>query len=538
MFSISDLSFFLYFLPHGDSLADARYYWFTVENPEYIAQLLYSTFLFSRIESLPIELIERVIQSAIFSEPLGSHSGLHIIREMSQEDRYPKLKTAIGNVLGAKFTRELIHQNWGVHSDFTHAMECKHHLEEPSYMELDLPSGVIGRCHRCFQLLLASGAILASSFNSHQDSLLFCAYLTNDIEAGTAIISLMSYEELFYPVSRTGRWKRITALQLSMRVLEWFRVSWPRIKSDSRVGLSYFGEYEVMHICFLGDVDIAEHLLQCGLDLGASFGERESPAWVAVLTAHNLSGHETTKFWDWLAKRHQPPHRLLEYAVTETNIHAVRWLMNRAEARQDWQAAARGAAEQMKLGDAEVLGAIIRHSSVIEAINASFLNDLLEIILQEVRETSAQWADHLSNPNNLAFDRILARILAVEAIAVRKINTIRSFNIPLDLVGLKVQSKEAGLQKIAEALENGWQSDSLSCRSTNDLLVLIRTQFWPSSGWWLGGGLVLVAFAATAHMHVCDGRSQGFEFVLELLLLLNEDMISCGFQGLISAGWR
>ncbi|KAJ5715196.1 uncharacterized protein N7483_012377 [Penicillium malachiteum] len=501
MFAISALSFFLYFLRPGDSLAGASHCEFTVKNPEYIAELRCSTFLFSRIESLPIELIQIIIRSAIFSEPLGSHSGLHTIREMSQEDRYPKLKKTIGTVLGAKFTQELIHQNWGVHSDFTHAIACKHHPEQPSHgIDQYLPSRVMRHCHPCFQFLLTSGAILASSFNSQQDSLLFRALQMHNFEAGTTIISLMSYEELFHPVSGIGKWKEITVLQESTGVLEWFKVCWPRVKLDSRISLSYFGRDGVRRICSLGDVDIAEDLLQCGLDLGASFGERESPAWGTVLVADNLSGHEKVKFWDWLAKRHQPPAWLLEGAVQETNIHAVRWLMNRAEARQAWQAAARSAAERMKQGDAEVFEAIIRHSSVIEAINAAFLSNLLEIIVQEVRETSAQWDARLSNQTTPAIQRILIsqRMLTLEPIAVRKINTIRSFNVLLDFSGLQVQTKEAGLYKITEALENGWQCNLLSRGSINDLLVRIRTQSWSLSGWWVSRGFMLVAFATTA----------------------------------------
>ncbi|KAJ5291483.1 hypothetical protein N7478_000734 [Penicillium angulare] len=153
--------------------------------------------------------------------------------------------------------------------------------------------------------------------------------------------------------------------------------------------------------------------------------------------------------WEWFAKRHQPPEGYIISAVMDGNVAAVNWLLSHVKAPEVWHDALKAAADVITMDHAELLEIILEFPPLRRAINETDLENTLIDIVQNTCQKSTMWIGTISEQTFLSIPR---NDSVLEDIAVRKIQAIGRCGAALDVLGLAVQSEEAGLHRLTEAL--------------------------------------------------------------------------------------
>ncbi|KAJ5291482.1 hypothetical protein N7478_000733 [Penicillium angulare] len=146
---------------------------------------------------LPTELIRLIIFIL-----LDSHDGLHTIQALFNEGRHLKLVENIDIVLSSKSTHKFVHDHWKLHassSDLISCISCKDNHAKKEQPE-DLVSWTVKNCIPCLNILIKK-IIRPLTFNARGYGLLWVAFEADNEEAGAFIVSSMSFNELFQPIT-------------------------------------------------------------------------------------------------------------------------------------------------------------------------------------------------------------------------------------------------------------------------------------------------------------------------------------------------
>ncbi|KAJ5288056.1 hypothetical protein N7478_003742 [Penicillium angulare] len=290
----------------GSNTVGARIFEASLNITKYRGELHQMAILMDRIERLPAELINLIIQIGLFSDPLGSHDHLHTFRALSQGNQHPQFQTSIAAVLAMSSTRENIYQYWKVYYDFDHVSE-RASLENQA--DFDLPTWLAQDCKACLEFLLSSQVLPVSSYNSKENNLLWHCWRTKNIKAGALIISSMSSKELFNLVRIWGDpFEPKTIIMICTWHLDWFKTCLGVIKSDQDVSLSSLGSEGIYNICKFADIHMANELMcSRGLDLGNPLEGHELPGWASLVSNSNA-----VEMGNWFISRgHRAPANLV-----------------------------------------------------------------------------------------------------------------------------------------------------------------------------------------------------------------------------------
>ena len=408
--------------------------------------------LVRRIERLPTEIIDLIIETSVFSESRGSHCGLHTIRAFIQDDQHPAFSRTACEVIKSMSTRRRVHDDWRIHNNLTHLKKCaenKHRVGED--VTLDIPSWTVGHCFPCFKFLVASNVVHASSFNSQGSSLLLQAHERERVETGAYIIASMDSEQLSAPISSDPFFENITVIVTSTWRPEWFRACWDRIKKTPELTQT-FGYGGIQNICQFVDIDLAEELLQHGIDLGEPIEDHDPPSWY-------LWGREDAReIWDWLIMHgHGPPANFLTLVTVSGRIEHLSWALQHTDDYHSWRSAADFAAHQTDMHSAKQFEIILHHSHPNTATDPTVFEDLITTVVQTTCNCRDRWAGIYAGqpfvPWNEDPDGCQFTYSALEETAVRKIKAMRAMGRTVEVLGLKIISSEAGLHRITESLE-------------------------------------------------------------------------------------
>ncbi|KAJ5292176.1 hypothetical protein N7478_001427 [Penicillium angulare] len=396
---------------------------------------------------LPTELIRLIILIL-----LDSHDGLHTIQELFNEGRHLKFVENIDIVLSSRSTHNFVHDHWKLHtscSDLINCISCKESCTREEQPE-DLVSWTVKNCIPCLNILIKK-AIRPLTFNARGYGLLWVAFSAGNEEAGAFILSSMRLDEFFQPINiGDGQEKGVTVIQASTWRRRWFELAWDRIQEEPGLDWACFGPEAIQNVAWLADIGLASSLFCRGLDLGAPDEEDQSPGWYAVLRKDNTGNTDNTiVMWEWFAKRHQPPQDLIVCAVMDGKIAAVKWLLSYVKAPEVWHRVLMAAADVMTINHAELLEILLEFQPLRRAINKTDLENTLIDIVRNTCQKSTMWIGTISEQSFLSIPR---KDSVLEDIAVRKIQAIGRCGAALDVLGLAVQSEEAGLHRITEAL--------------------------------------------------------------------------------------
>lgn len=396
----------------------------------------------NKIERLPTELIDLIIEAALFSESLGSHDALHTFQVFCQEEEDSIFKRRIHAVLGSNLIRKRIETSWSLCPTYDHTKTCLHTIDKDA--PHDLASKSIVNCTPCFLFLLDHKTIRASSFCQDGQSFYLIAEISRNLIVTERILSLIDFEDLFKPagVNRGNRGCK-SILQLTTSNAQLFRSSWERLRFLPTI--TTLAPIEIRNICQFADVDLANDLLHRGVDL-AMPDRDEYTNWHALLNQQNPK-----QMLNWFQSRgSEPPENLLTYAATYNFVDASRWIL-RHSISYDWHGAAFVAARTQKPEGAEIFQIIIQHAPAEHRADHMLLQDLLITIVDTACSCSC-FLD-LSLADKLRLQR--ARD-CLEKVAVRKIQAVQGLKdspIVAEVIGIKVKAREAGLDLIIEALE-------------------------------------------------------------------------------------
>jgi hypothetical protein len=339
--------------------------------------------------------------------------------------------------------------NWKMFPDFSRGENNR--LMVDKHATYDLASWSIRNCPDCFRFLLDQDTIRASYFCHTGESFYWIACKDNLVEQGARITSLMSYENLLQPflIDRSGYHSK-SIFQSSTWSEPWFRVCWERVKSQPQRALFSLGPMQMGQICRFADPGLAQELLNLGLKIGEAHDGYLSP-W-----KHVLAQKSPEPMFEWLWKiGYRLPDDILEHATKYYCAKAAGWIIRRTN-HQDWRQAVLFAAGSMDQKSAGLFELLIQQAQFPLEKNKSFTGDVLIAVVDEVCAHSTDlhhlhhapifqyWKDDPSTFYN--------RISDMQKVAVRKIQALGQLAVAG--VGMKVQTEDAGLREVTEALES------------------------------------------------------------------------------------
>jgi hypothetical protein len=174
--------------------------------------------ILGKIEKLPTELIDSIIEAGVFSEPLGSHDALHTLQAFCQEEKDSIFKTRIHTVLKSLSLRKRIETSWELCPNFDHTKTCRHTFDKTAPQ--DLASTAIIDCPQCFTILLNHKAIRPSSFYRDGQTHYLIAAKSKNLNLIKRIAAAIEPQDLFKPISVH---ERKTILQFSTRDAQLFQ---------------------------------------------------------------------------------------------------------------------------------------------------------------------------------------------------------------------------------------------------------------------------------------------------------------------------
>ena len=404
---------------------------------------LQSPSLFARIEGLPPGLIQSAIESDILSKPLGSHEALHFFfEELRKESPHPLIERAIKTVLESPSLRQKIEVQWNLCHDYNHAKSRQHLMKEGA--PYDLASWSIENCHPCFKLLLDHQTVQPSSFCQAGYSFFWLAVRSDQLDLLQHLVSFMEPKDLLSPVQTwDADGDRFTIFQASTWNRNWFRACWTRLKPLPNNGLTSLGPDEIGNIWRFANVELANELLDSGLDLGKPHPENASPGWLEI-----VDQIDPQPMFDWLLSRgHRPPRKLLTYAAKYNGILGASWIMRYTESHREWSEAALVAAENTQNRSAEILEMILQTPTAKWKDNRTLSENIVIKIVNGVCQERKEWGAMISHDS---FQETLAEM---EDTAVRKIQALGEVVGNVQVLGMKITAEDAGLHHLATALE-------------------------------------------------------------------------------------
>lgn len=414
--------------------------------------ILEQSVLLERIEMLPTELIDRVIEAGIFSEPLGSHDALHSFQALCQEENNSILIRRIHTVFESHSFQKRVETTWNLCLNFDHTKTCRHNFQETA--SNDLATETIVNCFKCFEFFLDHGTVRPSSFCQTGQSFYLVATKSKKSDVISRLMSLLEPEDLFKPasVSETSS-EHKSILQLSTQNAWWFGDCWKRLRSLPESSLSSLEPNEITNLCRFAHVNLANKLLHRGIDLGAPNPDNSLPNWYALLSQPNP---EPMLWWFW-NRSLVPPEDLLTHAATRNCINAVRWILHHAQNYEDWRRAALVAAQNLGIESGAMFEMIVQHPPREYRNDCTFAQDLLIKIVEKACDESRLYDSYLSGTRFTAciidIHGLSREKASLENISGRKIKAVRELHSHTGVIGLKVQARLAGLEIIRDALE-------------------------------------------------------------------------------------
>lgn len=372
--------------------------------------------ILKRIEDLPPELIDLIIEFSIFSEPKGSHQALHTIMKLHQVELGTIFNSRVENVFKSHSFQKQIIANWRMFPDFARGKASQHTVDKNA--EYDLASRSLNDCSQCFQFLLQRHAITASCFCQTGESLYWIAWKNQNLKQGACLLASLSYEHLLQPflIDRLGAHGK-TIFQSSTWSEPWFKICWDLVKSQPHGALSSLGPHEIGQICRFADPRLSQELLGQGLELGRVHTGFSSP-WMQVLAQKKP---ESMFVWLW-ENGYRPLEGFLEDAARYFCTEAAGWIMCHTN-YQDWCRALLIAAGSTEARSGEFFEVLVKQEIFTFQRGENFACDILIRVVDEVCMTSDQyhrlnhegrhphWKDHPSD-----FDQTISNL---QKIAVR-----------------------------------------------------------------------------------------------------------------------
>ncbi|CAG8904355.1 unnamed protein product [Penicillium egyptiacum] len=403
-----------------------------------------------RIEKLPTELIDHIVEASLFSEPLGSHDALHTLQAFCQEEKDSIFKSRIHAVLKSHSIRKRIETSWKLCPNFNHTKTCRHTFDKTA--PHDLASKTIVNCAQCFLFLLDHQTIRASSFCQDGQSFYLIAAKSEDLGVIRRILSSIKIQELFKPASvNRGNSECKSILQLTTSNAQSFQCCWERLRLRPEISLSSLRPSEIRELCRFADIDLASNLLDRGVDLGMPDANNGFTSWHALLHQQNPE-----PMLDWFKGRGlEPPEDLLTYATTDNHVDAARWILHHSVSYEDWRRATFVAAGDLEPKSGEILEVIIQHPPPEYRTDRTLSQDLLIRIVDNARDQSRWYDSYLPGKyfHEWEIDRLQSARACLEEVAVRKIKSVRGLSDGAGVAGIKVEARQAGLHMITEALE-------------------------------------------------------------------------------------
>ncbi|KAJ6020257.1 hypothetical protein N7499_003548 [Penicillium canescens] len=404
----------------------------------------------NRQRELPSDFKESIVEASLFQKPLGSHDALHTFQDMCKDNLHSLVAEAIDGAFRDPALRKSIETNWGLSYDFDHAKSQQDIIDKSA--PYDLASWSIINCPtECFPYLLSRGAISPSAYSRTGESF-FCLAVKSDheLESIDLLLSAMGNEHIFQPYMLSEpEDDRKTILQASIYNEPLFRACWKRVKSQPHPPQYSLGPQELGHICRFVDVELAEDLLQCEVDIAKPHQENPSPGWLELLCQSDAS-----QMFDWfLGRGSAPPKWYLTYAAEHDCVHAVQWILGHTDDYDDWLRSSLVAAKRKEEKSADMLATILRSPLSKWKPNDRLRQDIAITIVDSMCDESEALYITLEDiyPENTspASCEMIARR---EDIAIRKLHTLRDVGGGVSIVGLKVKSTAAGLYGLTEAL--------------------------------------------------------------------------------------
>ena len=412
------------------------------------------------VEKLPPELMDRIIMTALFSEPLGSHAALHTLESLSREALHPTFQDRITIVFKSKSLREQIKSRWQLSPEFDHVEDYQENLRYYQYYQeaktYDLASWTVAHCyHRCFSFLLGHGSVQAYSFCKTGESFFCLAMGGGKTKSIEHLVSLMDPKQLLQPcsINRLNGGK-VTILQASTQKKAWFEACWKRATLLSDINPCFFGPVEVSNISQFATVELAEDLLNRGVDLGRRFPDNPSHPWWAFefpgwWGASAQENPAPILAWLW-SRGHGPPEGYLEFVAKNNLISTASWILPNTKSYYDWKEAAYSAAANTDPWSVRMFELILQHWQPKWQEDNTFAQNIVIKIVDEIcLGTSRQ-------PQTDAEDRPKSdgAISQLEKDAVTKVQYLGRDWSGIEVIGLKVKAKHAKILGLMEALDN------------------------------------------------------------------------------------
>lgn len=403
--------------------------------------------LFENLENSRWDDVISAIESDIFSKVRGSHKALHYLFEKIQNENTSLLiKAAIDTAFRNPLLRQRIEREWNLYHDYDDAKRHEHEMRRDT--PYDLASWTIEHCPSCFNGLLDYDMVQPSSFSQNGYNFFWLALRIGRNDLMQRLVSLMNPQCLLEPFSmREKEEERSTIFQISALNREWFAVCWARLKLSpiSAVGVASLGGQDIENIFEFVDMDLANQLMEAGLDIGKPCPDNASPGWLTIARRVDPEPMLT-----WLLSRgHQPPPRFLTYAATCNSIATTRWLMHHYSFTQDWCDALYVAAKSTDYTSVELMTIILQKSATELGTNAIVSQNLVIEIVNGVCQERKSLED-FSFPSSNVWN---GAVEALERGAIQKIKALGEVFGRVEVLGTKLAAEKAGFCHLLEALD-------------------------------------------------------------------------------------
>jgi hypothetical protein len=386
------------------------------------------------------------IESDIFSEPRGSHEALHYLFEkIRNEDTSRLIKAAIDTAFRSPLLPRKIEKEWKLYRDYDDAKCHEHEMRRDA--PNDLASLTIEHCPSCFNGLLDYEMVQPSSFSQKGYNFFWLALRIGRDDLMQRLVSLMDPRCLLEPLSmRESEKDRSTIFQISTWDRKWFAVCWARLRLSpfSAVGVASLEGQQIENIFEFADMDLANQLMEAGLDIGKPCPDNASPGWLRIARRVDPEAMLT-----WLLSRgHQAPPRFLTFAATCNSITTTRWLMHHSQFTQDWRDALYVAAESTEYTSVEVMTIILQKSATELGTRPSVSQNVVIGIVNGV----CQERKGLEDSSFPSSDVWKGTVEALERGAVQKIKVLGEVVGRVEVLGAKLAAEKAGFWHLSEAL--------------------------------------------------------------------------------------
>jgi hypothetical protein len=138
-------------------------------------------------------------------------------------------------------------------------------------------------------------------------------------------------------------------------------------------------------------------------------------------------------------------------------VDAARWILRHAESYEGWRRAAFVAADKLEPESGEIFEMIVQQPPLEQRKDTTFSQDLLIKIVDRACDKRRSYDSYLSDKRfngwTIDINRFHSAKSCLEVVAVRKIQAVRGLSDGVEVAGIKIQARQAGLDVITESLE-------------------------------------------------------------------------------------